>query len=243
MDIGSGHPGPRRSRLSRLAPWIVGILAAGIAWLLLSPLLLQQTYPYIEYGCLYSAPKDPVKVGDIESVEAVVTYGKCIDTASAAAQIPNTGLNPWDETLPVPVGGRARLELKAPLSPVTIKPLSEELLPIESAPEYGQWYWELRADEPGDHRLSFVVTIFAADGKTVLAQKQEPLAIHAEGTATYYLGIVWRGFRDFVTATQTIVVALAAVFGTIAGGLVKVQQRRRKAGGSDTSAGSREGYL
>ena len=208
----------------------------------------KSNFPYIEYGCLYSAPKNPLKVGDVETVEASVTYEKCTDTTSADAQSPAAGSDPWQENQQVPVGGQARLELKSPLSPVTIKPLSEELLPIKTALDYGQWYWEVRADEPGDHRLPFVLTIFEPDGKTVKAQKQESLLIHTEGTATYYLGTVWRGLRDFVTSTQTIVVALAAVFGTVAGVLVKVQQRKKAAGGSDpgsddTSAGSRGGYL
>jgi hypothetical protein len=48
--------------------------------------------------------------------------------------------------------------------------------------------------------------------------------------------------RDFATSTQTIILALAAVFGTMAGTLVKVQRHRKKAG-SDDASGSRGGYM
>ena len=39
------HTGSRRSRLSRLAPWIVGILTTAVMWLILAPLLIVQTFP------------------------------------------------------------------------------------------------------------------------------------------------------------------------------------------------------
>lgn len=127
------------------------------------------------------------------------------------------------------VGGRARLLLKSPLFPVRIEPISQEVQTIDSFGDQGTWAWQVRADKPGGHELSLVLSIFGPNGEEVeIENPRAELVLNAQGSLPYYGGLVWRGIIDFMNSLTTMIIAGAAAVAAIAAG-IRYWVRKRSA--------------
>jgi len=110
-------------------------------------------------------------------------------------------------------------------SAVQIRPITEETQLVDVDYTEGRWEWEVTPAETGDQHLLLVPTTFAADGKTAAGQiPPEEIVLHSKGTFSYYAAQVWKSALGVVSSLQVFFLAVAAIFGAITGGFVKLGQ-------------------
>lgn len=195
---------------------LISVLIIGVS-LYIAPPVSPPTGPP-KLGCLTADGSHiDAHVSEIVTLDAEVRYKECnqlIPESSVKAEtdpleLPSLARRP-PLSKDVTVGGRARLELKSPLFPGTIKPISQEIQAIDSLGDVGTWAWQIRADKPGDHELSLVLSILGPEGNEVVVQnRREEIVLHVEKDFSYFAGVVWRGTIDFLTSLAGAITAVA----------------------------------
>jgi len=161
-------------------------------------------------GCLTAdGPYIVADVAEVITIDASVRYDRCFsEFLDSSTQVSRD----------VMVGGRARLMLVSPLFPGSIEPVSQEVQVIDSSGDSGTWAWQVKADKPGTHSLSLVLSILRPDGDDLLVQNPRiELAFHAPETVSYHASNAWRGFTGFLTSLTGLVTAAVAAIVAVLG--------------------------
>ncbi|MCA1602985.1 MAG: hypothetical protein LC776_15580 [Acidobacteria bacterium] len=162
-------------------------------------------------GLIASGPLITAEVKEVVTVDASVVYRRCIRDLLLVTN----DIQLYQE---VKVGGRTRLSLVSPLFPGTIEPISQEIQLIDSSGEMGYWAWQVRADKPGDHKLSLVLSILGPEGNDVQIQnRREEITLHVEKSFSYYAGVAWQTTTGFITSLTGIITAIVAAVVAIMG--------------------------
>ena len=188
-------------------------------------------------GCLKPEQKDlTVEAGETTYLNATLTSDECsegVDGTSGEVAVFGTS---------VQAGSKVRLQLVAPLSPVEIRPVTEEVQILAGNSDKGSWSWAVKPGEVGDQQLLLVATAFGPDGTTAAPQGPPiPLTLHAKGSFSFYAGKTFKEVQSVMTSLQAIALGVAAVLGAVAGGLVKLGQWGRRRLKSTTAAESNGG--
>jgi hypothetical protein len=136
----------------------------------------------------------------------------------------------YQETQKAIVGGKAHVELTAPLFDGKIEGLSNADQMVREAGDVGRWSWQVRPDKPGDQQLALVMTILDPDSNEVLFRNRpETIYVHTPTTAGYVAGSVWSGITSFGAAITGLVVAVVGALAAIIGIVPKLRRKKKAA--------------
>jgi hypothetical protein len=144
------------------------------------------------------------------------------------------------------VGGRAHVELAAPLFVGSIQPVSNVDQMVAKVGDVGRWVWHVRADQTGDQQMALVMTILDPEtGQVIFQNRPERISIQAQMTDAYAFAAAWSAIRSFGSSVAGLVVAIVGALAAVIG-IVPMARRRKKVQGADrgSAAGdSNDGYL
>jgi hypothetical protein len=143
--------------------------------------------------------------GKVYGMKVHVTYLPCAQVAGDAGA----------EKKDVYVGGPVKLELASPLNPVDIAPAAEPQQPINGDADSGWWFWDVRANKPGEYALQLVSTTYGPAGPAVNQARQISLSVN--GSAKYYTHNAWAGTENFLAAIQGLILGLAGAAAAVLG--------------------------
>jgi hypothetical protein len=151
----------------------------------------------------------------------------------------------YRDTAKAIVGGRAHVELSAPLFQGQIQPVSNVDQMVAKAGDVGRWTWHVRVDKPGDHKAGLVMTILDPETNEVVFQNRpEQIAIRAPMTSAYVIGAAWSGISNFGTSVAGLVVAIVGALAAVIGIAPKLRRRKKSAKlAPGSAAGGSDGYL
>ncbi|GHJ48683.1 hypothetical protein Cs7R123_60250 [Catellatospora sp. TT07R-123] len=141
-------------------------------------------------------------------------------SAGASAQAsPQASASPLPQVM---TGARIRVRLSSQL-PGKLDAVSNAVQPVVAADDTANWIWDVRADEPGDYTLTFVVSTLAGDsGENLMPDQVFTLRFPVASTSTYW----WSSTG--ATAWQVLlgIGGLLSAFGVSILGVAKWLRRR-----------------
>jgi hypothetical protein len=125
----------------------------------------------------------------------------------------------------IPVTPKIRVELSGKGFNCTVDPITATELPLDADRHEAVWKWSVKADLPGDYRLSLVAT--AMDDSAIFSQDaKSELQIHVNATGTYRFSKAGQWLKEAVSNTQTIVLGAIAI-GSAGGTAFWVRHKKR----------------
>ncbi|MDI1462423.1 hypothetical protein QEZ54_15740 [Catellatospora sp. KI3] len=171
-------------------------------------------------------PADP-EVGTTYQVKATICGPASTLCGPIGSTAPSTGAGaspqPSASALPqVMTGARIRVRMSSQL-PGELEAISNPVQPVVAVDDVANWLWDVRADEPGDYTLTFVVSTLAGEsGENLLPDQVFTMRFPVAGTSTYW----WESTG--ATAWQVLlgIGGLLSAFGVSLLGVVKWLRRR-----------------
>ncbi|WP_410600815.1 hypothetical protein [Amycolatopsis sp. lyj-90] len=120
---------------------------------------------------------------------------------------------------------KVRVELSSKGFNGTVDAITAAELPLDADRSEAVWKWSVKADVPGDYRLSLVAT--AMDDSAIFAQdSNSELQIRVNATWPYRFSKTGQWLKEAITNAQTIVVGAIAI-GSAGGTAFWFRRRKR----------------